>query len=81
MGFQFRANGSYVRSLSTKVGHTELSRGKPRQAADLPKVAQGPQLPTPLLAPGARMTVVKHTPSNKFVFVMNEVTVRDLYNV
>ena len=37
--------------------HKKWPRGiHPRQPADPPKVAQGPPFPTPLLAPGARMT-------------------------
>ena len=60
MGFQFRANGSHVRSLSSKIDLTELNHRIPPipWKCDLAGSSQ-----PPFLAPGARMTVVKHTPS------------------
>ena len=71
MGLQFRANGSHVRSLSTKVDLMELISGDFRGSLG---ITGDPPIPwkcdlagssqPPFLAPGARMTVVKHTPSN-----------------
>ena len=61
MEVQFRANGSQVARLRTKNDLAEFSR----QWAQSGARAAAPN-PTSL-APGARMTVVKHTPSNEFV--------------
>ena len=58
---QFRANGSQVARLPTKNDLAEFS-GSRRVCAQSGAGAAAPN-PT-LLAPGARMTVVKHTPSN-----------------
>ncbi len=61
MDVQFRANGSQVARLRTKSDLAELSR-QCRVWAQSGARAAAPN-PTSL-APGARMTVVKHTPSN-----------------
>ena len=58
MDVQFRANGSQVARLRTKSDLAELSRQWAQSGAG----AAAPNLTS--LAPGARMTVVKHTPSN-----------------
>ena len=63
MATQFRAFGSQVRSLRTRSGLAELIRGS-RQSGTW-TVARNP----PSLAPGARMTVVKHTPSKTNVAI------------
>ena len=71
-GIQFRANGSHLRSLSTKVGVPLFNHGIPPIPA-IPRIPAkcdlaGSSQP-PFLAPGARMTVVKHTPSNNYFFL------------
>ena len=61
---QFRANGSQVARLRTKNDLAELSGGS-AFSAQWAHSGAGAAAPNPtLLAPGARMTVVKHTPSN-----------------
>ena len=61
MDVQFRANGSQVARLRTKNDLAELSA----LSALWAQSGAGAAAPNPtLLAPGARMTVVKHTPSN-----------------
>ena len=57
---QFQANGSQVRNLPTKSDVAELSAASAVWAQSGAKAAA----PNPTsLAPGAKMTVVKHTPS------------------
>ena len=64
MDVQFRANGSQVARLRTKNDLAELSAFS-AGSAPWAQSAAGAAAPNPtLLAPGARMTVVKHTPSN-----------------
>ena len=61
MDVQFRANGSQVARLRTKRDLAEFSR----QCGVWAQSAARAAAPNPTsLAPGARMTVVKHTPSN-----------------
>ena len=61
---QFRANGSQVRSLRRENDLADFSRGS-RGSAVSPQSGARAAAPNPTsLAPGARMTVVKHTPSN-----------------
>ena len=64
MDVQFRTNGSQVACLRTKSYLAELSGGSAGSAQSTQSGA-GAAAPNPTsLAPGARMTVVKHTPSN-----------------
>ena len=64
---QFRANGSQVRNLRTKSDLAELTRGIPGIPGSRQSTQSGARAAAPnptSLAPGARMTVLKHTPSN-----------------
>ena len=64
MNVHFRANGAQVARLRTKSDLAELSR-QCRQCGVWAQSGAGAAAPNPAsLAPGARMTVVKHTPSN-----------------
>jgi len=63
-GTQFQANGSQVARLRTKKDPAEFSAFSEQWAQS----GAGAAAPNPtLLAPGARMTVFKHTPSNHFI--------------
>ena len=65
MDVQFRANGSQVARLRTKSDLAEFSEVS-GLSAQWAQSGAGAAAPNPtLLAPGARMTVVKHTPSNQ----------------
>ncbi len=71
MDVQFRANGSQVRNLRTKSNLAEFSRGSPLSPRSGISTQSGARAAAPnptSLAPGARMTVVKHTPSKKELF-------------
>ena len=61
MDVQFQANGFQVARLRTKSNLAELS---PRSAISTQSGARAAAPNPTSLAPGPRMTVVKHTPSN-----------------
>jgi len=69
MDLQFRANGSHVCNLSTKVGLAELIRRKPRQAAAIPLSPQSgarAAAPNPTSRAGGQDDVsLEQTPSNQ----------------
>ena len=68
---QFRANGFQVARLRTTNDLAEFS-GLSAGSAQWAQSAAGAAAPNPtLLAPGARMTVVKHTPSNWLLLLFN----------
>ena len=63
----FRANGSQGRDLCTKSNLAEFSPGSPRNEISTQSGIRAAAPNPTLLAPGARMTVVKHTPSNYII--------------
>ena len=68
MDVQFRANGSQVTRLRTKSDLAELSPRSPCSLLSAVSTQSGARTAAPnptSLAPGARMTVVKHTPSHE----------------
>ena len=68
---QFRAFGSQVRSLRIKSDVAELTRGIRGSRGSQLSTQSGARAAAPnptSLAPGARMTVVKHTPSNYITY-------------
>ena len=73
MDVQFRANGSQVARLRTKSDLAEFSAGSGGRRGSAQWAQSGARAAAPnptSLAPGARMTVVKHTPSNKLQVYM-----------
>ena len=70
MDVQFRANGSQVARLRTKNDLAELSPGFPGSAVSTQSGARAAAPNPTSLAPGARMTVVKHTPSNNTYYIL-----------
>ena len=66
MDVQFRTNGSQVARLRTKSYLAEFSGGSAGSAQWAQSGARAAAPNPTSLAPGAKMTVVKHTPSNYY---------------